>query len=317
MPSPLLRTRHVVGSKTPQFHFLISIPENLNNSNYFWALVLLMCTRNTGPSTVIRLLLNIFATILVQVVFQESPIIHQPIMNRIPLATADRVGVPLPHCLVPLPFLTTVIASGIPRYKLRLQDLLGQGVLMMPFPLFNRDCRTPINLLPMIFLLRARRSHHRNLLTRTNTTITTQLMNLQNATGTVDLIQGLTILSNEMNPIIIFPLPRINTPYPSHLRDLRGPRPFKHKPSPAVRSGEYIITRGLAPRRTSVAIGPRGTPPSIISLMRGTGSGTDNLCLSLFRPLTPNRFQVACRPLLLRGIGDTRVPIRVRTSPLS
>src|SRR5258705_316653 len=139
----------------------------------------------------------------------------------------------------------------------------------MPPLLSNQGCHTPINPLPMIFHLRAPHSRNRNLPTRTNTPITTCPTNLRSAIARemVGCIRDLTILSKEMNPITMFPLPPTNTLYPSHHRDLQDPHPFRPRASPAARNEEFTTTRGSARGRTSAATDLRE--------MTGIGSGMD------------------------------------------
>ena len=136
---------------------------------------------------------------------------------------------------------------------------------MMPFPLFNQGCPTPIKLLSMIFNLRVPHNRYRNLPIKINIPITIRPMNLRSATARekVDRIPGLTIPWNETNPITISLLFLTNTPYLSQLRDLQGQHPFKLRASPAARSEDSTITRELAPGRTSVGTDLRETVPFI------------------------------------------------------
>lgn len=196
VPSHPLKTSHVVAFKTHLFHSRIPF-ENPNSNNHLRVLTLLRYTQTTGPSAVIQLWLNTFATTPDPVVFPERQITHTSITNPIPPAMVDSVEPSLPLYLVLPPFrmIVIVIASGKHKSRRRLPDLLGQGVHMMAFPLFNQGCHTPTNPLLTTFHPRGRRSRRRSLRTRTNTTIITRPTNPRSATARemADLTQGLTI----------------------------------------------------------------------------------------------------------------------------
>ena len=165
--------KHVAGSKTRLFHYLLPITENPNSSNQLITPALPIHIRTKDPSTAIRLLLSTFEIILAPEGFQEHPTIYQSIMNLIPPATAGSVGESLPLRLV-LPFPTIAIHKFNRR---RLHGLPGQGVPMTPLPLSRRGCHTPINLLLMTSRLQVPHNHSHSLLTRNNTFITTPQTN--------------------------------------------------------------------------------------------------------------------------------------------
>jgi len=156
---------------------------------------------------------------------------------------ADNVGEFLP--LLVLHFRTIVIVTENHRSNPHPPDPPGQGVPMIPPHPSNQGCRTPISLLLMISHLQVLHNLRHNLLTRTNTFITTHPTNLRSVRETVEHTRGHTILWNEMSPTTMSPPPPINFPYPSHPPGLRDLHPFKRRPFPSVRSGrDFIITRG-------------------------------------------------------------------------
>ena len=251
MPSHPPTKKHVAESKTRLSHSLLLTTETFNSNNHPRIHVRPTHIRTRDPSTVIQSSPNTFATILAPEVFLERPITWLSTTNHTPLPTVDSVGEFLPLPLV-LHFRTIVIVTGSHKSSHHLPDPPGQEVVMMLSHLFNKACRTHTSLLPTICSPQVRRSHYRNPLTRTNTSITTSPTNLRSATGRgmVDHTQGRTIPWNEMSPIT---LPLTRTLSPSHLPGLRDLHRFKHRPFPVARSEierEFTITRGSALRRT-------------------------------------------------------------------
>ena len=244
VPSHPLTTKRVAGSKTHLFHSPLPTSENPINNNHLITPVLTTHTRTNDPSTAIQLSLNTFETILAPEVSLERPTTRQSTTNPIPPATVGSVGEYLPLRLV-LPFRTIVIVSGSRPFNHRLPDLPGQGVPMMPFPLFNQGCRTPINFLPTISHLRVRHNRSRNPFTRNNTFVTTHPTSLWTATarGTVGRTRGRMTLWSETN-LTITRLPHTNTPYNFHLPGLRDLRQSKRRAFLPARSEEFITIRG-------------------------------------------------------------------------
>ena len=243
VPSHPPTTKHVAESKTRLFPSPL-ISENSNSSNNLITPALPTHTRTKDPLTAIQLLLNTFETILAPEVFLERPTVPQSFTNLFPPATAGSVGESLPLCLV-LPFPTIAIVSEIHKFNRPLPDLPGQGVPMMPFPLFNQGCHTPISLLLTTSHLQAPYSHSHSLFTRNSTSATTHPTNLQSgiARGTIDHTRGHMTLWSETNLIIMLRLLPTNTPYRFRLPGLRDPHRSKHRAFLAAKSEDFIITR--------------------------------------------------------------------------
>ena len=244
VPSRLLTTKHVAGSKTRLFHSPLPTTENLNYTNQLITPVPPTHSRTKDPLTAIQLLLNTFETILAPGAFLERPTILQLIMNPIPPPTAGSVGESRPLRLL-LPFRT------INRHLL---GLPGQEVPMTPSPLSNQRCHTPISLLLMTSRLQVRHNHNHNHnpLSRNNTSATTRPMNLRSGTvtGTVDHTRGRTTLWSEMSLTTTLRLPPTNTPYQFHLPGHRDRRRSKRRVFLVVRNEEFTTIRGSVPRRT-------------------------------------------------------------------
>lgn len=242
VPSRLLTTKHVAGSKTRLFHSPLPITENPNYTNQLITPVPPTHFRTKDPLTAIRLLLNTLETIPAPGAFLERPTILQLTMNPIPPPTVGSVGESRPLRLL-LPFRT------INRRPL---DLLGQGVPMTPFPLSNQRCHTPISLLLMTSRLQVRHNRNHNPLSRNNTSATTHPMNLRSGIvrGTVDHTQGRTTLWSEMSLTTTPRLPPTNTPYQFHLPGHRDQHRSKRRVFLVVRNEEFTTIRGSVPRRT-------------------------------------------------------------------
>lgn len=242
VPSRLLTTKHVAGSKTRLFHSPLPTIENPSCTNQLITPVPPTHSRTKDLLTAIQLLLNIFETILAPGAFLERPIILQLITNPIPPPTAGSVGESRPLRLL-LPFRT------INRHLL---GLPGQEVPMTPFPLSNQRCHTPISLLLMKSRLQVRHNRNHNPLSRNNTSATTHPMNLRSGTvrRTVDHTRGRTTLWSEMSLTTTLRLPPTSTPYQFHLPGHQDQRRSKRRVFLVARNEEFTTIRGSVPRRT-------------------------------------------------------------------